>query len=327
MKKDFTFIDLFSWIWWFHIGLKKIWWKCITSCEIDKYCREIYKNNFYYDNKELFDNGLFFEDIKKINTKIIPNFDILCWGFPCQAFSIAGKQKWFEDERGNLFFDLLKIIKDKNPKAIFLENVKNLQNHDGWKTFKIIIEELEKAGYFIKYKVLNTAEYANIPHNRERIFIIWFKNKKHFDNFKFPEKIKLNKTYLDFLENDNLIEEKYYYTSNSKIFNNIKNIIIDENKIYQWRRKYVRENKNNLVPTLTANMWTWWHNVPLIYRNKIWKIRKLTPRECFNLQWFPKNFKLDNISNWQLYKQAGNSVSIPIIKRIWEQIIKAMFKT
>lgn len=320
MNKKFTFIDLFSWIWWFHIALKNIWWECVSACEIDNSARITYEYNFNNWNKEnFFNKWLFFEDITKLKWDEFPNHNILCWGFPCQAFSIAWYRKWFEDERWNLFFDVSRIIKEKKPDVIFLENVKNLKSHDNWKTFETILDTLSHLWYFVKYDILNTYEYWNLPQNRERIYIVWFKNKDSFEKFEFPKKIKLEVEIKNILEDD--IDKSFYYEWKT-LYEKIKNDITKENVAYQWRRQYVRENKKWIFPTLTANMGTWWHNVPLILTKK-W-IRKITPKECFKIQGFPEDYKLPLISNSQLYKQAWNSVSVPVLERIWKNIIKAL---
>ena len=256
-------------------------------------------------------------DIKDID---IPKSDILTAGFPCQPFSIAGMQKGFNDERSNVFWKILSIIKNNNPKIVILENVKNLQSHDDGKTFKIIIENLEKLNYYIKYSVLNTSKITGIPQNRERIYIVCFTDKTMCDNFNFdfPE-IELNPV-LDFLETD--IPEKYYYNNSTIIYDELKkNVIkhISTNTIYQYRRYYVRENKNNVCPTLTANMGSGGHNVPIIIDDK--GIRKLTPRECFNLQGFPNDYKLPVISTSKLYCLAGNAVSVPVVSLISNRIV------
>jgi DNA (cytosine-5)-methyltransferase 1 len=231
-------------------------------------------------------------------------------------------QKGFDDERSNVFWKILSIIKNNTPKIVILENVKNLQSHDNGKTFKIIIENLEKLDYHIKYSILNTSKITGIPQNRERIYIVCFKDKTDYDNFDFdfPE-IELNQV-TQFLEKD--IPEKYYYNNSTIIFNELKKNVINHistNTIYQYRRYYVRENKNNVCPTLTANMGTGGHNVPLIKDDK--GIRKLTPRECFNFQGFPSDYKFPSkMSNAALYKLAGNAVSFPVVEKIAKKIIE-----
>lgn len=319
-SKKFTFIDLFAWIGWFHTAFNKLWWKCVSSCEIDKNARITYEYNYKHHSPELFENWHFFEDITKLEWHEVNDHDILCWGFPCQAFSIAWHRKWFEDDRWNLFFDVVRIIKHKNPEVVFLENVKNLKSHDNWNTFNVILDTLDKLWYHVKHDVLNTYEYWNVPQNRERIYIVWFKNKKAYNKFNFPKKINLDKKVTDLLENE--VDKTFYYNW-KPLYEKIKDDVKNKNTVYQWRRQYVRENKKWIVPTLTANMWTWWHNVPIVLVND-W-IRKLTPKECVKFQGFFDDFKFPEISNWQKYKQAWNSVSVPVIQRIWENILYALW--
>lgn len=265
-------------------------------------------------------------DICTVEPEDIPDMDIILGGFPCQAFSIAGYRKGFDDERGTMFFELLRLIKAKQPQVILLENVKNLQNHDKGKTFKIIKEALETEGYHIKYKVLNASEYGNVAQNRERIYIVGFKNKEYCDKFNFPEPIELSNTVKDIIDFDDPKEEKYQYWDGKykgEIYTKLVEAMDDPFAIYQWRRIYARKNMSGVVPTLTANMGSGGHNVPIV-KISDGTIRKMTPRECLNAQGFPQNFVIPPIADGQLYKQAGNSVCIPVIKRIAEEIKKAM---
>lgn len=285
--------------------------------EFDKNARKTYSLN----NP---DTPLDGRDIHEVDPNEIPNSDVMVGGFPCQAFSIAGYRKGFEDGRGDLFFEMLKMIKAKQPRVIFIENVKNLVTHDHGNTFKVIREALVENGYYIKWKVLNGKEYGNIPQNRERIYVVGFKSKKDFDNFDFPESTELTNTIHDIIDFHGKKDEKYYYREGVQPFyDQLVPEITSQDTIYQWRRQYVRENKAGVVPTLTANMGTGGHNVPLILTDSK-EIRKLTPKETFNAQGYPKNFKLPNISNGQLYKQAGNSVVVPVINRIAKKIYAAL---
>ena len=267
-------------------------------------------NSITLTNKNLID----------IKDEEIPSHDILTGGFPCQPFSIAGKQKGFDDERSNVFWKILSIIKFHNPKIIILENVKNLQTHDKGNTFKIIKENLQNLGYHIKFQILNTSKLSEIPQNRERIYIVCFKDIESYNKFSFDFITKENKPITDYLENN--IPEKYYYKPDSFIYDKLSDIKkhIRTNTVYQYRRYYTRENKNSVCPTLTANMGTGGHNVPLILDDK--GIRKLTPRECFNLQGFPKDYKLPNISDGKLYMLSGNAVSVPIVQLIVDKIME-----
>lgn len=306
-------IDLFAGVGGIRMSFEKAGFNTVFSNDFEPACKLTYDLNSK-------DASLTVEDINKLDIEKIPEFEVLLGGFPCQAFSIAGYRKGFKDKgRGDLFFRITEIIELRKPKVVFLENVKNLKSHDNGKTFKIIMSTLEDLGYIVKHEILNTMDYGNIPQNRERIFIVAFRDKKVADNFEFPSKQKLTKKIQDFLESN--VDEKYYYNGKA-LYANLKNDVIEKNTAYQWRRKYVRKNKSGVVPTLTANMGMGGHNVPIILDNK--GIRKLTPKECFMLQGFPKNFKLPEIADSKLYKQAGNSVSVTVIERVAENIKKAL---
>mgnify|MGYP002519490245 CR=1 FL=1 len=258
-----------------------------------------------------------------MQNQIPSKFDILCAGFPCQAFSIAGYQKGFNDTRGTLFFEIEKIAKKHKPKVLFLENVKNLKNHDKGRTYAVIKTALQNLGYVVYDEVLNSATHANIPQNRERIFIVAF-DKAQVPNhakFTFPKPIKLTKTIHHCIEAKKQ-DDIFYYTPKSQYYAWLKKEVIKKDTIYQLRRIYVRENKSNLCPTLTANMGTGGHNVPITKDE--FGIRKLTPRECFNFQGYPRSFKLPNIANSKLYTQSGNSITLPLVKRVAEQIFKVL---
>jgi DNA (cytosine-5)-methyltransferase 1 len=299
------------------LGFKQAGFGIEWANEFDKNACITYRTNF--------DHTLIEEDVWKIDIEQLEKVDIIAGGFPCQPFSIAGYRKGFEDERGNHFFRIIQFLKYHKPKVIFLENVKNLTSHDKGNTFKVIKETLNFHGYDLHFKVVNTKEIGNIPQNRERIIIIGFiKDENNYSKyFEFPEKIKLTNYISDIIETEK-VDDKYYYQDSWYGYNLLSNEIKSNETIYQWRRHYVRENKSNVCPTLTANMGTGGHNVPIIQTE--YGIRKLTPRECFLFQGFPENFKLPDISNAHLYKQAGNSVSVPVIKRIAENILKALNK-
>jgi DNA (cytosine-5)-methyltransferase 1 len=266
---------------------------------------------------ENFSHKLTLKNLNEVKNEEIPRHDILTGGFPCQPFSIAGYQEGFNDERSNVFWKILSIIDHHQPKCVILENVKNLVSHDEKRTFKTIKENLEKRGYHIRYKVLNTAEITGIPQHRERIYIVCLKSKEIFDKFTldFP---KVNKKKIsEMLEKD--VPSKYYYTDKSSTWNLVKANVTKKETIYQYRRVYVRENKSNECPTLTANMGGGGHNVPLVLDEK--GIRKLTPRECFNFQGFPASYKLPALSDSNLYKLAGNAVSVPVVKLIVDRLV------
>lgn len=315
---SFKFIDLFAGIGGFRIAMQSVGGKCVYSSEWDKDAKKTYRENF---------GEIPFGDITKDSVKkyIPKSFDVLCAGFPCQAFSIAGYQKGFSDTRGTLFFDIEQIIKKHMPKVVFLENVKNLMGHDGGKTFRVILDVLEeKLGYKTYYKVLNSMTHANIPQNRERIFIVAFDpvRVKDHHKFVFPNRMSLTKTIHDFIDHEKQ-DDRYYYPPTHPYYPELRRSITNCNTIYQWRRVYVRENKNNVCPTLTANMGTGGHNVPLIKDD--FGIRKLTPKECFAFQGYPMGkYVLPPISNSKLYMQAGNSVTASLVERIANEILKVL---
>lgn len=289
----------------------------IYANEIDEYAVKTYEANFdiKVDNR----------DIYEVKADEIPDFDVMLAGFPCQSFSVAGYREGFNDRkgRGELFFELQRIFIAKKPKIIFLENVKNLVGHDNGNTFRVILNCLEDEGYHVKYKVMNAMEYGNIPQTRERIYIVAFKDAELFDRFEFPEQIELTKKLKDVIDFNKKQDDKYYYTEDScGFYKQLKNEMTKTDTVYQWRRVYVRENKSNVCPTLTANMGTGGHNVPLVLTK--YGIRKLTPRECFNVQGYPKDYVLPDLANTRLYKQAGNSVVVPVIQRIAEKIAEVM---
>jgi DNA (cytosine-5)-methyltransferase 1 len=240
----------------------------------------------------------------------------------CQNYSIAGLQKGFADKRSNVFWKIIDILEQNAPEIVLLENVKNLQAHDGGNSFKVIIASLEKLGYHIKHTVLNTSKITGIPQNRERIYIACFKDSAICDVFNFDFAEVAKRPITDFLED--IIPDKYYYTEKSPIYAELAKSIdkhISSNTVYQYRRKYVRENKSAVCPTLTANMGTGGHNVPIILDNG--GIRKLTPRECFNLQGFG-DYVLPDICASKLYSLAGNAVSVPVIALIAKKIVELL---
>lgn len=317
--------SLFSGVGGIELGFQNVGFKTVYANEFDPKAVETYERNFDL-NVDCRDVHEVVRDYENGKDPIGKTVQILFGGFPCQAFSIAGYREGFEDKkgRGGLFFEIMKIVKYKQPEVIFLENVKNLVGHDNGKTFRIIREALESEGYHIKFQVLNSMEYGNVPQNRERIYVVGFKSIEKFEKFRFPYPIKLTTKLADIIDFDSIKDKKFYYTKESfSHYDEIKDLITRKDTVYQWRRKYVRENKSNVCPTLTANMGTGGHNVPLVYTDS--GIRKLTPRECFMLQGYPKGYILpETLSNSYLYKQAGNSVSVTVIQRIAEQILKVL---
>jgi len=311
-KRKLKIIDLFAGTGGFTLAFSKKA-EVVFANDFCNRSEEIYKYNFPKHN---FVN----DDLNNINSKKIPDHDILTGGFPCQPFSIAGMQKGFKDKRSNVFFKILEIIDKKRPRFVILENVKNLLAHDKNKTFDTIQKKIKEIGYHIKYQVLNTSTISKIPQNRERIYIVCFRYLDDYNKFNFDYKKQKPDNLSNYLEKN--VDKKLYYTDKAKIWDKLikdVNKNIKTNTVYQYRRYYVRENKNGLCPTLTANMGTGGHNVPIIKDSK--GIRKLSPKECFNLQGFPESYKLkDGMSNAALYKLAGNAISITVAEKIADKI-------
>jgi DNA (cytosine-5)-methyltransferase 1 len=309
--KFYTFIDLFAGIGGMRLALEANGGKCVFSSEWDKNAQKTYFENF---------GEVPHGDIAQIKEVDIPKHDILVAGFPCQAFSIAGARKGFEDSRGTLFFEVARILKSHRPSVFLLENVKGLVSHNKGETFQVIVRTLKELDYNVFWRVLNAVDYG-VPQNRERIYIVGF-DKRKFKNidFNFPlgtgPKIKVE----DLLDRN--VSEQFYYDKFA-MYEQLKKEMVKEGVMYQWRRKYVRENKSNVCPTLTANMGTGGHNVPLVKIGD--RIRKLTPKECLRFQGFPPNYKLpEYLSNPCLYRQIGNSVVVPVIQRIAEKIVNKL---
>lgn len=322
LLKGYKFIDLFAGIGGFHYALKSFGAECVFASEIDNNASEIYHLN----------HGLKPEgDITKIDERQIPKHDILCGGFPCQAFSISGKQKGFEDTRGTLFFDIARIVNYHKPKILFLENVKNFVRHDKGKTLITVIKTLEDLNYTLFYEVLNTSNFG-LPQNRERVYIIGF-NNADFKNseFQFPD-LKLVSSLEDVLENNPksgkiIIRDDISFYKNFNLIENIfgelefpnKPIQIGKvNKGGQGERIY--HAKGHAV-TLSA------HGGGVGSKTGLYKIgnnvRKLSPRECARIQGFPENFIMPE-SVAQAQKQFGNSVSINTLQFIIAEIIKTI---
>ena len=354
-------------------------YKLLWANEIDEYACETYRTNFKHTllegdikkvlHPEIINNkdGEEYKKYIKLHEQILKEpVDVLNGGFHCQAFSIAGEQKGYEDERGNLFLNIIDLIeqlgeKFYKPRVLFLENVKNLKSHDKGRTYQVIKSKLEEAGYTIFEKVLNTMEYSELPQNRERIYIIGFLNKNDSDKFTLFDDKNIEKLKKKISKEDRINEikkiidynlskkdnEKYYYTKEKypkyfmsdddfKLSGRDIKINLDEQidefyEFYQCRRgMYVRKNKSGVCPTLTANMGTGGHNVPLIKVKD--GIRKLTPKETFKLQGFPVDdgYKLPtkingkNYPDSQLYKQAGNAVSVPVITLLANEILNIL---
>ena len=318
----YTVASLFAGIGGIDLGFKQAGAKVVWANEIDPYCAITFKKNYPKVKLEV-------KDICEVKGSDIPHTDILVGGFPCQPFSVAGYRKGFSDDRGNMFFQIVRLIQEmeqnnNKPKAILLENVKNLKTHNHKKTYETIKNALTDLGYFVDEEILNTCEYGNIPQNRERLFIVGFLDENKLDKFNWPKKIPLKNTIDKVIDWNSNCDDKYFYTEKQKCYDLLKENVTQKNTIYQYRRVYVRANKNGVCPTLTANMGMGGHNVPIILDSQR-RIRKLTPRECLLLQGFPKNFIIpEELSDSKIYKQAGNAVSVNVVKRVAKEMLLAL---
>jgi DNA (cytosine-5)-methyltransferase 1 len=312
-SNSFTFIDLFAGIGGFRIALEKFGGKCVFSSEWDKFSQETYQANF---------GEIPSGDITKIDEKTLPNHDILCAGFPCQAFSISGKQKGFEDTRGTLFFDLARIIKECKPKVLFLENVKNFAKHDNGKTLEVVLKTLNNLGYDITYKVINASQMGGIT-SRQRLYFVGFRKDLDVRGFEFPTPYFVNQMVKNILETN--VSESYSIVRNdihiTKVDTGFFQLQASKplqigyiNKGGQGERIY---STNGHAITLSA------HGGGAAAKTGAYLVdgivRKLTPRECARVMGFPESFQIP-VSNSQAYKQFGNSVVVPVIQNIFSQI-------
>lgn len=321
--KNITFIDLFAGIGGFRQGFERAGFQCVFTSEIDKACQEVYYNNY----KEI-PHG----DITQIAPKNIPDFDVLLGGFPCQPFSISGLKKGFDDTRGTLFFDICRIIEEKQPKVVVLENVKHLIHHDKKRTFRVILESLKNLGYNVSYKILNARNFG-LPQNRERIFIIACKNGSFsFNLLKHQKNVVLR----DFLDKEGAFE--YLSTEEYTLIDTPRKqesglIFIGYRNKNIWK-KGVRENTEHLSrvhrqPNRIYSVDGTHPTIPsqetsgrfFIYIPEEDRVRKLTINECYRIMGFSDDFK-KHPSQTEQYKQIGNSVAIPVIEAVAKSIIQ-----
>lgn len=360
-ENSFTFIDLFAGIGGFHQAMHSVGGKCVFASEWDKYARETYEANYKDIAPQLFEDDYknFNCDINDVDLKALPHFDVCCGGFPCQAFSIAGLKRGFEDTRGTLFFNIANIVKYKKenkdkPKVLFMENVKGLKTHNGGNTLETILATLDELEYDHKEEVLN-AKYFGVPQNRERLFIIaWDRDQIKDGNFKFPfgidsegntiyDKEKLNEameTHLcDIFEPRETMDPKFTISDRMWIG-------------HQERKKRNRENGKGFgyslfrpeapyCSTISARYWKDGSEILIDQSDLGLNPRKLTPVEAGRLQgyniegngWATPNTKLTTheqipfkivVSKKEAYHQFGNSVAVPVIKRLAQEIVKQL---
>lgn len=320
-------IDLFAGIGGIRLGFEQAFGndiKTVFVSEWDKKAVETYKANF--DDKIDIAG-----DITEVNENDIPEHDILLAGFPCQAFSLAGQKKGFEDARGTLFFDVARIIKRHNPKVVFCENVKNLVNHDRGRTFKVIKEILEELGYVVFYKVLNSKNFG-VPQNRERIYIVAFQKDIAPNTFEFPEKTDDTKVIKDIVEGHEVSPKYYLSTAYLESLKKHKERHASKGNGFGYEIRStdsvagaivcggMGRERNLIIDNRLTNFTPVTHIKGEINREFV---RKMTPREWARLQGFPNDFKFV-VADTHLYKQFGNSVTVPVIRAIAEKIKKCL---
>ena len=320
-NKTLTFIDFCAGIGWWRLAFEKLGFECLGFSEIDKNVEKTYKL-FYWENEKNY------WDLTQINTNQLPNFDVMVGGFPCQTFSVIGKRKWMKDERGEIIFHLIKIMKEKNVKIFLLENVKGLINHEKWKSLKTILEALEKAGYYTEWKVLNSINYG-VPQMRERIYLVGFRKDllKKDIKFSFPDESKQTTNIKDFLIDDSkniFCNKQQTYITFTKYLNNkynqnkysIEKLLKSEYLVLDTRQSDLRLYHNK-IPTLRLGR----HGI-LYVKNE--KLRKLSGYEALLLQGFPAKLSQKikgNISESNILKQAGNAMTVNTVMAIAEKII------
>ena len=307
--------SLFSGIGGIDLAFEQAGFNIVWANEKDSAACKTYRNNFLSAN-------LIEGDIRSIKSFNIPQFDVLVAGFPCQSFSTAGLQKGFSDPRGNLFFEIIRIIKEYRPKVVFLENVENIIEHDQQKTFLRIFSELADCGYDVKYRVLQPYEYAGIPQRRKRIFIVGFNSLELCDAFSFPKETEKKKTIFDIIDFSKQQHKVYYYDNS---YTNYANLVsaVRKGKIYSIRNDGTVFCSGTTCPTLIAGMGKFPERIPVVMDN--YGIRKLTVRECLRFQGFPENYNISRgVSIEDAYKQIGNAVCVPVVHSIAKEIMKIL---
>jgi len=255
-----------------------------------------------------------------LETKDIPDFDVLTAGFPCQSFSVGGKQKGFNDNRGVLFFEVARVIDTKRPKVIFLENVENLVEHDKGRTFLVIYNILAGCGYTVRYKVMPSNEYGDVPQARKRIYLVAFLEMEQSDGFRFPEPVPLEQTIADIVKREERQKDIYYYDKAAPLGGKIYNFIGDSQNLFRVYNGSIRNLRNpRTCPTLTAAMNTPYNAVVLLDN---FGVRRLTLRETLDFQGFRSDYYFPKTVNIKdAYRQVGNSVSVPVVERIAREIL------
>lgn len=313
MKKKITVASMFAGIGGIDLAFEQAGFSVVWANEMDKYACRTYRLNFG-------DEYLVEGDIQEVDTADIPDFDVLIAGFPCQAFSSVGLQKGFEDPRGNLFFETARVIAAKQPKAVFFENVSNLVKHDSGNTFATILSTMEELEYHVTYKIMNASDYG-IPQQRNRIYMVAFKDKGICDKFHFPEERELKHDAFYYFDKER--QPDNYYMDNHRMWDDMVAFMTDRHRIYRFTDWGLSKGRDGICPTLLAAMGSPYERIPFFYDD--FSIRKITQREAARLQGFPDTFEFPlKKTPKQVYKQIGNSVCVPIVKEIADQMMKVM---
>ncbi len=314
-------LDLFAGVGGIRLGMERAGFETVYSNDFNKWSKVTFDAN----HKE---PKLTLADITKVDETTLPEFDVLVGGFPCQAFSVIGARRGFEDKtKGTLFFDMLRIMKHHKPRMALMENVKGLVNHDKGKTMEIILSSLRELGYHVHYKVLRSSEYADVPQMRDRIFIVSFLDKEEYDRFEFPEKIPPTRTVWDLIQWDEENEEGKEWITEGSLYEAIKKDIPN-----MVRKQFYRHRGDDgLTATKTPNVCPTLITVlgcsPLLIDGKKNQLRYLTARERFRIQGFPEEFVLPEELKFNHFVfQTGNSVTVPLITRIGEKMMEATKK-
>ena len=310
-----TVCSLFSGIGGIDLGFIQAGFQIVWANEFDKDAARTYKHNFGSEH-------ICEKDIRNVQIEDIPDFDVLVAGFPCQPFSVLGKQRGFDDPRGQLFFEIARIVKEKRPQVVFLENVANFLEHDDGKTFLAVYNALVPYGYTLKYRVIDAIDYGNVPQHRTRIFIVAFLDNDHCERFTFPEEIRRTVKINDVLYKRQKHDECYYLSKKDPQFIIASRYVKDSTALYQYCEAKKGYTIHRVCPTLVASMGTRPELIPIV-RDE-YGIRKITPYECLALQGFPKEYRFPKIPMASAYKQCGNTVCVPVVFRIAQQILRSL---
>jgi len=306
--------SLFSGIGGIDLAFQNAGFNIAWANEIDKDACKTYRYNFP-------DTLLFECDIRDLDPTRLEKVDVITAGFPCQSFSVCGNQKGFADNRGNLFFEIMRFADALQPRIIFLENVANLVEHDTGRTFNVIHNELSSRGYFIRYLVADACDYG-APQHRTRTYIVAFRDLSECNRFVFPQPVPLEKYIFDVINREEKAAAGYYLSQDSSNYQRLNAAMTDHDQIYRFSDYGIQHGKDSISFTLKANMGTWRERVPYIRDN--YGIRKITPKECLALQGFPNSFGFSDIPIRSAYKQCGNTVAVPLVSSIAAQIDKVL---